>query len=262
MDAQSTQRRRSSISPRSLTVMEKSTSCLACETSDSANSTRLWLRAHCQFDIEKAMFSLSTNGTTFQELGNEFRMVFQLKTFQGVRYALFHYNTTGAPCSCADFDQFTVDELRSGGLTKPIPIGEVITICSLGDGSVLAVKNATLITVPAGDPSASSPTRAIPGGGAGCWAGSRCNLNPAAASFLFRLGAVRVKSRSSPANPATTSRFNGRACNVATSCCSPWPHTATSRLTRTTPARVSANHPGPRPDRKDRSCFSGKTEAK
>jgi xylan 1,4-beta-xylosidase len=99
-------------------------------------------------------------------------MVFQLKSFQGVRHALFHYNTTGAPVGCVDFDHFTVDELRSGGggLTKPIPIGEVIMICSLGDGSVLAVKNATLITVPAGDPSASSPVARFrgvePGAGA------------------------------------------------------------------------------------------------
>jgi hypothetical protein len=44
------------ISARSLTMMGKSASCMACETSDSANSTRLWLRAHCDLDSQKAIF--------------------------------------------------------------------------------------------------------------------------------------------------------------------------------------------------------------
>ena len=37
-------------------------------------------------------------------------MAFQLKTFQGVRFALFHYNTAGSPGGVADFDLMRVDE--------------------------------------------------------------------------------------------------------------------------------------------------------
>jgi xylan 1,4-beta-xylosidase len=55
-------------------------------------------------------------------------MVFQLKTFQGVRYSLFHYNTQIASGGFADFTRFTVDEPLSRGLTKPIPYGKLITL--------------------------------------------------------------------------------------------------------------------------------------
>ncbi|MEN9938294.1 MAG: hypothetical protein RLZZ387_4873, partial [Chloroflexota bacterium] len=65
---------------------------------------RVWLRAHCDFLTEQASFSYSTDGEAFHALGDPFVMIFQLKTFQGVRYALFHYNTGGAPGGFADFD--------------------------------------------------------------------------------------------------------------------------------------------------------------
>ena len=87
----------------------------------------MWLRAQCDFLTEKARFSYSTDGKKFEPLGAEFTMVFQLKTFQGIRYSLFHYNTGGAPGGYADFDKLTVDEPHPRGLTKPIPIGQTIT---------------------------------------------------------------------------------------------------------------------------------------
>ena len=58
---------------------------------------RVWLRAHCDFLTEKARFSYSTDGERFTPFGGEFVLIFQLKTFQGVRYSLFHYNERGAP---------------------------------------------------------------------------------------------------------------------------------------------------------------------
>jgi hypothetical protein len=75
----------------------------------------------------------------FQPLGEEFTMVFQLKTFQGARYALFHYNTGGAPGGHADFDRFDVVEPRPRGLTRPIPYGRQIVLSSLADGRQLAI---------------------------------------------------------------------------------------------------------------------------
>jgi xylan 1,4-beta-xylosidase len=115
-------------------------------------STRVWLRAQCDFLAEQATFSYSTDGATFQPLGGTFAMIFQLKTFQGVRYALFHYNTGGVRGGHADFAQFTVDEPHPHGLRQPIPIGEIITLATFGGGWVLAVSDDRLLAVPAGDP--------------------------------------------------------------------------------------------------------------
>ena len=44
----------------------------------------------------------------FKPIGPDFVTVFQLTTFQGVRFALFNYNTGGAPGGQADFNCFTV----------------------------------------------------------------------------------------------------------------------------------------------------------
>jgi hypothetical protein len=109
---------------------------------------RVWLRAHCDFLTDKAVFSYSIDGKTFQSLGGEFTMIFQGRTFQGVRYSLFNFNTGGVPGGHADFDRFTVDEPRPSGFTRPIPTGKTIVLESLRDGSVLAVKDDTLAAAP------------------------------------------------------------------------------------------------------------------
>ena len=66
----------------------------------------------------QAIFSWSTDGKSFAPVGRPFTMVFQLKTFQGVRFALFNYNTSGQPGGHADFDNFTVDEPRAWHRTR------------------------------------------------------------------------------------------------------------------------------------------------
>jgi len=101
------------------------------------NASRVWLRAHCNFDTEKAQFSYSTDGESFRDLGNEYTMVFQLRTFQGVRYSLFNFNTNGTEGGYADFNSFIVNEPRAKGLTKPIPYNKIITLTSLADSTVL-----------------------------------------------------------------------------------------------------------------------------
>lgn len=109
--------------------------------------TRVWLRAECDFFTEKAVFSFSTNGKSFQPLGESFKMVFQLKTFQGIRYSLFHYSTTGAAGGHADFTRFTVDEPLGRGLTKPIPFGKRITLTEAGGERLLSLGGATQFIV-------------------------------------------------------------------------------------------------------------------
>jgi xylan 1,4-beta-xylosidase len=101
------------------------------------NTSHVWLRVHCNFDTEKALFSYSTDGKTFKQIGDTTIMVFQLRTFQGVRFALFNYNTAGVEGGSVDFNNFTVEEPRSRGLTRPIPYGKLITLTSLADSTVL-----------------------------------------------------------------------------------------------------------------------------
>ncbi len=119
-------------------------------TGDSARvaitARRVWLRADCDFLTERATFSYSTDGVRFESLGTPFTLVFQLKTFQGVRYALFDYNTLGADGGYADFDAITVREPTPRGLTRPIPLGTRITLAANG-GSTLTIGGASTFDV-------------------------------------------------------------------------------------------------------------------
>jgi xylan 1,4-beta-xylosidase len=113
--------------------------------------SHLWLRVHCNFDTDQAIFSWSADGKQFTALGNPFTMVFQLTTFQGVRPALFNFNTSGRPGGYGDFDNFTVLEPRARGIEREIPIGKTITLASGADGSILAAdaQNMSLVNVAA-----------------------------------------------------------------------------------------------------------------
>jgi beta-xylosidase len=105
--------------------------------------THLWLRVHCNFDTDEAVFSWSTDGNEFVTVGKPFTMVYQLITFQGVRPALFHYNTTGKPGGYADFDNYKVVEPRARGIERHIPMGRTIALTSGADGSYLAADTQT-----------------------------------------------------------------------------------------------------------------------
>ncbi len=111
----------------------------------------MWLRVHCNFDTDEAVFSWSSDGKQFAPLGSPFTTRFQLTTFQGVRPALFNFNTGGEPGGYADFDNFTVDEPRARGLERMIPNGKTITLTSGADSSVLVAnsQNNTLENVAA-----------------------------------------------------------------------------------------------------------------
>jgi len=100
--------------------------------------THLWLRVACNFDTDEALFSWSADGNHFNPLGPRFLMKFQLTTFQGVRPALFNFNTSGEPGGYADFDNYAVGEPRARGIEREIPIGKTIILTSGADGSFLA----------------------------------------------------------------------------------------------------------------------------
>jgi beta-xylosidase len=101
--------------------------------------SRIWLRADCDFLTEKARLRYSTDGVAFKPVGAVFTTVFSLRTFQGVRYALFGYNTKGVEGGHADFDSVTVHEPNPKGLQRPIPVGGSIRFTALGSSLGLSV---------------------------------------------------------------------------------------------------------------------------
>jgi xylan 1,4-beta-xylosidase len=127
--------------------------------SPTAPPQHLWLRIHCNFDIDQAVFSWSADGKEFTPLGNPWPIPgFQLTTFQGVRPSLFNYNTSGQPGGYAEFDNYTVDEPRARGIEREIPAGKTIVLTSGADGSFLAAdaQNNKLVNV-AADPNKPAP---------------------------------------------------------------------------------------------------------
>ena len=106
---------------------------------------QIWLRAHCNYLTDTSTFCYSTDGKTYNPIGDDFTMVYQLKTFQGIRYTLFNYNTSGKPGGYADFDSLIVDEPYPNGLMRPIPYSQTITISTYGDEYVLALAGNALV---------------------------------------------------------------------------------------------------------------------
>lgn len=100
---------------------------------------KISLRVHADYNTEKAQFGYSTNGKKFENLGNEFIMVFQTKTFQGVRYALFNFNRKGVEGGYADFDNYRVDEPHHKGFLRPIPYNKSVRLENKADGSFLTI---------------------------------------------------------------------------------------------------------------------------
>lgn len=208
---------------------------------------RAWLRVHCDFDTEIARFSYSTDGIRFRDIGGDLKMVFQLKTFQGVRYALFHYNTGGKPGGYADYDSFTVDEPRPRGLTRPIPGGQFLTFTDLSNGSGLAVVDGKLGSVSSAE--LATPFRVVDRGR------GRIALQTSGGQYVSVRGAggwgnVIVKS----GEPGDAETFQwvdlqrGETLFLSLS---------THRYLVAPPmaGAIAADNPGPAPDRRDGSCF-------
>ena len=93
---------------------------------------RVRLRVEGDYDTEIARFSYSTDGKSFRPIGGDLRVAYQLKTFQGARYALFAYNGDGAEGGHADFDDFRIDEPLANR-SRNIPVGKVVTIRNLAN---------------------------------------------------------------------------------------------------------------------------------
>jgi hypothetical protein len=211
---------------------------------EKLSQPRVQLRVHCDFDTDLAQFSYAAKGAVFKGAGGELRLPFQLKTFQGVRYALFHYNTGGSLGGQADFDNFTVDEPRPRGLTRPIPIGRRIVFEDPANGNVLALVDGRLHAA------ASAPTAfKVVDRGRG-----RIALQTASGQYLSA-GVIGIGVTSAQAGDAETFQWvdlqRGDTLLLSLT-------THRYVVAPKTPGPVTADHPGPAPDRKDGSCFQWK----
>lgn len=116
-------------------------------TKERTEGNRFWLRADCDYDAETAQFSYSSDGEQFVDFGPRVTLVYQLTTFQGIRYSLFHFHRGDEPGGYADFDNFTVDEPEPRGLTQPIPYDKTIRLTSGADGRVLVADKGAIKAV-------------------------------------------------------------------------------------------------------------------
>jgi hypothetical protein len=212
---------------------------------------RLWLRVQCNFDTEIAKFSYSADGKTYKPLGPDFVMAFQLTTFQGVRYALFNYNTGVAPGGQADFNDFIVNEPRPRGLTKPIPVSKSITITDLANGNALAVVDGKVQSVK--DAEKATAFRVVDRGR------GRMALQTKDGKYVSvggegKSGEVTTKS----AKPGDAETFQWVDLHRGETL---FLSLATHRyiVAPKDAGAVAADHPGPAPDRKDGSCFAWKS---
>lgn len=95
-------------------------------------ANRVYLRANGNYDKDIARLSFSTDGVNFKKVGDDLRLGYQMKTFQGVRYALFAFNTEGKEGGHADFDSFKVEEPLADR-SRNLPIGKIIALTNLGN---------------------------------------------------------------------------------------------------------------------------------
>ena len=210
----------------------------------------VWLRVHSNYDTEISRFSYSTDGKTYKPLGPDFITVFQLTTFQGVRNTLFHYNTGGQPGGYADFNFFTLDEPRPRGLTKPIPVSQIITITDLGSGNALAVVDGKLQSVTAAEKATAFK---VVDQGRGRIALQTKDGKYVSVGGEGKSGDVTIKS-GKPGNGETFQWVDLQRGDTL------FLSLATHRyiVAPKDPGPVAADHPGPAPDRKDGSCFTWK----
>jgi beta-xylosidase len=223
---------------------------------ESIDGERFWLRVHCDYDTELAQFSYSTDGTQFKDFGEPYTMVFQLTTFQGVRYSLFHFNTGDAPGGYVDFDNFTVDEPRPRGLTVPIPHGRTIRLLSAADGRVLGTKNGTLVTLTEAEAGAAAKFRVVDRGQGRIALESTAEQEGKFVSVSASGEEGKVMLQPGPAGEAATfqwidlQRGDLQLMSLMTNrYLFADPHA---------PGTVSADAVGPRPDRKGGACFKWK----
>lgn len=115
------------------------------------STNKLWLRMVGDFDHDRAHYEYSLDGASYQQLGREMPLSYQLISFQGSRHALFAFNYKGKKGGFAEFDNFTIEEPqadRSGN----IPYGKTFRIINLATNKpAIALKHGMLYDTDSND---------------------------------------------------------------------------------------------------------------
>ena len=101
-----------------------------------AKSKVVWLRLWGDYDKSQLQYSYSLDGKNWENIGEQMLSPYQLKTFQGVRVALYAFNKKNVNGGVADFDDFMVEEPMADR-TANLPIGKTIRFSNLADGSLM-----------------------------------------------------------------------------------------------------------------------------
>ena len=96
----------------------------------------VWLRLWGDYDKSQLQYSYSLDGKNWENIGEQMISPYQLKTFQGVRVALYAFNKKDVNGGVADFDDFKVEEPMADR-TANLPIGKTVRFFNLADGSLM-----------------------------------------------------------------------------------------------------------------------------
>ena len=96
----------------------------------------VWLRLWGDYDKSQLQYSYSLDGKNWENIGGPMISPYQLKTFQGVRVALYAFNKKNVNGGVADFDAFKVEEPMADR-TANLPIGKTVRFFNLADGSLM-----------------------------------------------------------------------------------------------------------------------------
>ena len=96
----------------------------------------VWLRLWGDYDKSQLQYSYSLDGKNWENFGEQMISPYQLKTFQGVRVALYAFNKKNVNGGVADFDDFKVEEPMADR-TANLPIGKTVRFFNLADGSLM-----------------------------------------------------------------------------------------------------------------------------
>ena len=96
----------------------------------------VWLRLWGDYDKSQLQYSYSLDGKNWENIGGQMISPYQLKTFQGVRVALYAFNKKNVNGGVADFDDFKVEEPMADR-TANLPIGKTVRFFNLADGNLM-----------------------------------------------------------------------------------------------------------------------------
>lgn len=97
----------------------------------------VWLRLWGDYDKSLLRYSYSLDNKEWTAIGDTILSPYQLKTFQGVRIALYAFNKNGKNGGVADFDDFMVDE-KMADRSKNLPLGKKIHLVNLADNNLMS----------------------------------------------------------------------------------------------------------------------------